>query len=323
MARSLLVSDVIERAYGDRLDQVAPDRPRIVLEPSGPTGPAEDVEVFFFSTDLYPERAPQCMQVAFGATNLRWLHTFSAGIDHPVFRSFLERGVRLSHSAGAAAEAIAHTVMLFLLALSRDFGRWVEDRHQKRWQLREFEDLAGKTVVVVGMGHIGTHVARLAGAFGMRVLGIRRRPRGDEPAETWPAERLDEAIAEADYVVLALPLSRDTRGMFDARRIGLMRPGARLVNVGRGETVDEDALAEALAGGRIAGAALDVFAEEPLPEDSPLWTLPNVIVTPHNAGLTPASAANAAEIFLDNLGRYLRDEPLRNEVTLEELGAEE
>ena len=319
MSGSILVSDVIERAYAAELDRIAPDFRRIVLTPEGPDGPVDDVEIFFFSTDLYPERAAQCMQAAFGATNLRWLHTFSAGIDHPVFRSFLERGVRLSHSAGAAAEAIAHTVMLFILALSRRWPAAFDVVRAKQWKQGEADDLGGRLVVVAGMGHIGSQVARLAHAFGMKVIGIRRRPRGDEPAETWPSERLDEALAAADYVVLALPLTNSTRRILDRRRIALLRPEARLINVGRGELVDEAALVEALASGRLAGAALDVFEEEPLPTESPLWTLPNVIVTPHTAGLTPGSAANAVEIFLDNLGRYLRGEPLRNEVTLEQL----
>jgi phosphoglycerate dehydrogenase-like enzyme len=157
-------------------------------------------------------------------------------------------------------------------------------------------------------------IARLASAFGMRVIGMRRRPVGDEPCETWPMGRLGELLALADYVVLALPLTPDTQRIMDARALARMRPGARLVNVGRGELVDETALAAALRDRRLAGAALDVFEREPLAETSQLWGLPGVIVTPHVAASTPITHHHAAEVFVENLGRWVRGQALRNEV---------
>jgi phosphoglycerate dehydrogenase-like enzyme len=164
------------------------------------------------------------------------------------------------------------------------------------------------------MGPIGLEAARLCAEFGMRPIGMRRTVQGDEPCETWTFARLDELLSTVDDLVLALPLTPDTNGLIGARELALLRPGARLVNVGRGELIDEDALVDALRRGHLAGAALDVFVTEPLPAEHPLWDLPNVIVTPHIAGATPLADDRAAAIFVDNLGRYLRGEPLRNEV---------
>ena len=167
---------------------------------------------------------------------------------------------------------------------------------------------------VVGLGPIGLEVARLGVALRMRTIGVRRTPRGDEPCETWPMARLDELLAQADALVLAVPLGDDTRHLLDARRLALLKRGAWLVNVGRGALVDEAALVAALQSGHLGGAGLDVFETEPLPPESPLWSMPNVIVTPHNSGDAPGNLDRAAAIFLDNLARYGRGEPLRNEV---------
>jgi phosphoglycerate dehydrogenase-like enzyme len=205
--------------------------------------------------------------------------------------------------------------MLYLLALSRDLPGWMRDQDARRWNPRSVRDLQGMVLAVVGLGPIGLEVARLGGHFGMQVIGLRRRPRGDEPCETWGLERLHEALARADAVVLALPLAPETERIFDATAFGRMRRGALFVNVGRGELVDEPSLVDALQAGRIAGAGLDVFAEEPLPEGSPLWALPQVIVTPHSSGTNPGNHHRATQIFLDNLGRYVRGESLRNEVS--------
>jgi phosphoglycerate dehydrogenase-like enzyme len=204
--------------------------------------------------------------------------------------------------------------ILFLLALARGLPAHVAAQRERRWAPERGEDLEGKIAAVVGLGPIGLEVVRLAQALGMRVIGMRRQPAGDEPCETWPMARLDELLARADYVVLALPLTQDTHHLLDAAALARMRPSARLVNVGRGELIDETALAAALRAGRLAGAALDVFEAEPLPETSPLWSLPGVIVTPHVAASTPTTHHHAADLFVDNLGRWVRGQPLRNEV---------
>lgn len=310
---AVLVSDHVEALHGAALDAAAPTAPRVVLGPDGPVGPLADVEVAFFSGDLYPGRSRAFFAALFGAPRLRWLHTFSAGVDHPVFRGLLDRGVRLTTSSGAAAVPIAHTVLLYLLALSRDLPAWLDAQRRRAWEPHTVRDLAGRTLGVLGLGPIGLAVARLGQAFGMRVVGMRRTVHGDEPCETWPLVRLDELLSITDDLVLALPLTAETRGILDAAAIARLRAGACVVNVGRGELIDEAALVMALRAGRLAGAALDVFETEPLPPESPLWTLPNVIVTPHSSGHTPGNDLRAAAAFLDNLGRWGRGEPLQNE----------
>jgi phosphoglycerate dehydrogenase-like enzyme len=322
MSGAILVSDWIEARFGDRLRRAAPARRLLVLRGEAVEGgdPAE-IELAFYSGDLFPARGRDFARALRGAPRLRWLHSFAAGVDHPWFQGFLARGVRLSSSSGASALPIAHTVMLYLLALSRDLPAWLAEQAARRWSPHEVDDLAGQRLGVVGLGPIGLEVARLAGAFGMRVVGFRRTPRGDEPCEARTLAELDAALPELDWLVLALPLSDATRHLLDARRLSLLPPRARLVNVGRGALVDEAALAAALAEGRLAGAALDVFETEPLPSESPLWSLPRVIVTPHSSGSSPGNHLRAAELFLENLGRFERGEPLRNEIRAGEAGA--
>jgi D-2-hydroxyacid dehydrogenase (NADP+) len=313
---AVLVSDFIEERYGGALEGAAPGVPRVVLHAGGRVqGDVGGVEVVFFSGDCYPERAAEFMSVALGLGAMRWLHTFSAGVDHPVFKGLLARGVRVTTSSGASARAVAQMAILFMLAQARGLAAHVAAQRERRWAPVQGEDLEEKVAVVVGLGPIGVEIALLAQALGMRVIGMRRRVVGDEPCETWPMARLGEALALADYVVLALPLMPETHHLLDAAAIARMRPEARLVNVGRGELVDEAALAAALRGGRIAGAALDVFEAEPLPEASPLWDLPGVLVTPHVAAATPTTHHHAAEQFVENLKRWVDGRPLRNEVT--------
>jgi phosphoglycerate dehydrogenase-like enzyme len=314
MDRAILVSDRIEAHLGEALRRAAPGFALAVLRGDAVDGDGAAVEAAFFSDDLFPERTRAFARALHAAKELRWLHIFPAGVDHPWFQSFLARGVRLTTSSGASAVPIAHTVMLYLLALSRDLPGWLRDQEARRWNERGVEDLQGRTLAVVGLGPIGLEVARLGLAFGLRVVGFRRTPRGDEPCEARPLRELDDWLPRVDWLVLALPLVEGTRHLLDARRLALLPRTARVVNVGRGALVDEGALAAALAEGRLAGAGLDVFEVEPLPERSPLWVLRNVIVTPHRSGTTPGNAARAAEIFLENLARYARREPLRNEV---------
>ena len=244
----------------------------------------------------------------------RWLHSFSAGVDNVFFRRLLERGVRVTTSSGAHAVPIAQTAILYLLALSRDLPGWLEDQRQRVWKPRMIGDLQGQVLGVVGLGPIGLEVARLGAALRMRVIGVRRRPRGDEPCETWALSELPKLFALADCLVLALPLTDDTRHLIDATALGTMKRSAVLVNVGRGELVDEAALTTALQTGSLGGAGLDVFEVEPLPPTSPLWEVPNVIITPHSSGSHSGIFHRASEIFIDNLRHYVRGELLRNEV---------
>jgi phosphoglycerate dehydrogenase-like enzyme len=313
---AILCSPVIAAEYGDRLRSISPDHDLVLVGHGAEPSEADlaRVEIGFFSGDLFPDHVREFFGAATRATATRWFHTMSAGVDSPVFGRIRDAGARLTTSSGAAAPAIARTVAMYLLALSRDLRGLTRSQAAHHWDYRPYDDLDGKRIGVVGMGPIGLDVIRLAVALGMEPIGMRRRALGDEPCETWSLERFGELTASVDALVLALPLTPETGGLLTRELIDGMRPGALFVNVGRGELVDEDALADALARGHLGGAGLDVFQTEPLPADSPFWDLPNVIVTPHNSGTTPGSPARAVEIFVANLAAYLAGEPMRNEV---------
>jgi phosphoglycerate dehydrogenase-like enzyme len=285
-----------------------------------PEAVSATVETAFFSADVFPDRSRQFFSAVRKAPKLAWLHVFNAGVDHPIYAEMLARGVRLTTSAGTAAEAIAHTAIAGLLMLARNFPRWLEDQRAHRWNpMRPPDvprDLPGQTAVIVGLGHIGSEIARLAKAFGLHVIGIRRSAIdvGDFVDELHTPDRLAEVMPRADWLIIAAPLTEATRGLIDAELLGALPGHARLINVARGEIVHEPALVEALRSGKLAGAYLDVFEREPLPEDSPLWDTPNVLVTPHNSAAASGNDRRVYEIFMDNLGRWHRGEPLLNEV---------
>ncbi len=273
-----------------------------------------DAEAAFLSPDEFPDAPAGLFRSALKAPSLKWFHTLSAGTDHPAFGALVDRGVRLTTSSGAAAVPIAQAVFMQLLALTRGLPTMLRNQADRTWDRVHGIDLANHTVAIAGMGPIGIEVARLAAAFGMRPIGLRRSVSGTEPCQTWTLDRWHEALAIADFVVLALPLTPETRLILDADAISHMRHGAIVVNVGRGELIDEPAMVEALATGQIGAAGLDVTTVEPLPGDSPLWTMGNVIITPHNSAAIPSTNAAVVEIFFDNLRRYLDGDPLRNEV---------
>lgn len=314
---ALFCTDTFFDAYADRIAEIAPDLDVIVLRPGEEVSAAdiERITVVFFSNDAWPERAAPFFKVALSTTNLAWFHSMSAGVDSPVFATFLERGARLTTSSGASAPPIAGTVMLYLLALSRGLPGWLRSQAAHEWTPEPFRELDGQRIVVIGYGPIGQEVVRLATAFRMDPVVVRRSARGDEPCPVRVLDELTDTVRDADAVVLALPLAPETRGIIDTDVIAAMAPTAVFVNVGRGELVDQAALTEALASGRLAGAGLDVFDPEPLPPDDALWDLPNVIISPHNSGSSTGTTARVAEIFLDNLARFVRGDALRNEIT--------
>lgn len=273
-----------------------------------------------------PEQVPQ----------LRWVHLYSAGanhvIDHPLFRT----PVIFTTSSGVHAINIAEYVFTVLLAWLHRLPRLLEWKQQGQWlpgteryALFMPEELQGKTIGIAGYGSIGRQVARVAKAFGMRVLAMQRGtdhrdrgfvfpgigdPEGTLPDRYYTPDQLHTMLNESDVVVIALPLTPVTRGMFNQAAFQAMKPTSFLVNIARGEICNEADLIRALEERRIAGAALDVFDQEPLPADSPLWSLPNVIMSPHITGLTPQYDERAATIFEENLRRYLAGEPLYNVV---------
>jgi phosphoglycerate dehydrogenase-like enzyme len=222
----------------------------------------------------------------------------------------------LTNGRGVFSPALAEFALAALLFFAKDLRRLVESQREGRWDPFEMQALAGRTLGVVGFGDIGRAVAARARPLGMRVLALRRRPElsrqdplVDEPLAV---DQLPELMSRADDVVVAAPLTPQTAGLVGREAIAAMKPTAVLVNVGRGPTVDEAALVDALAGGRIRGAALDVFETEPLPPGHPLWRLPNVLLSPHCADHVPGWVEAAMRPFLDNLERFRRGQPLEN-----------
>jgi phosphoglycerate dehydrogenase-like enzyme len=252
--------------------------------------------------------------------NLRWYQQWGAGADwlmrHPEIAA---SDLIITNASGVHAIQISEHILALLLAFARRFPQSMRAQLRGEWQREERQDifeLAGKTMLLIGVGAIGERTARLAAALDVRVIGVRRDPAAPAPGiERMVApERLAEVLPEADFVVLTVPLTHATCHMIGEQELRLMKPTAYIVNIGRGGTIDEAALIRALAEGWIAGAGLDVFEKEPLPADSPLWGMENVIITAHYAGATPHYNERALAIFLDNLRRYKAGEPMRNVV---------
>ena len=257
------------------------------------------------------------------AGRLRFIQVCAAGHEHFPATRLAAAGVRLASGRGVNTNAVAEHAMALMLALARQLHTGRDHQRARHWRgmvpdlaARE-EELAGKRLLIYGLGGIGARLARLASAFDMRVLGIRRDAgkRSEGVEEVHPPGALLRLLPEADFVALTCPLNEATRGVIDARALRAMQPGACLVNVARGACVDEGALVEALRGGRIAGAGVDVTTEEPLPPESALWDLENVVLTPHTAGETRRYEDNVVDLLLENLERLWRgEERLRNQV---------
>jgi glyoxylate/hydroxypyruvate reductase len=251
---------------------------------------------------------------------LRWVQGTAAGVGETVRRAGLTEDelarVSITSAAGVHAGPLAEFAMFGLLAFTRGLPRLLADTQGRRWEHYPVHELAGRTLLVVGLGGIGREVARLAAAFGMRVVAVNRTGHADCAAadEVHPTSSLTDLMPSADAVVVTLPLTEETEGLLDAATIALLPAGAVVVNVGRGGVIDEQALIQALQEERLAGAALDVFATEPLPQDSPLWRLPNVLISPHTAALSVRENERIVALFTENLRRYLRGEDLTNRV---------
>jgi phosphoglycerate dehydrogenase-like enzyme len=251
------------------------------------------------------------------AVRLQWVQAANVGVDGMLFPGLVQSDVILTNAGGAADRPIAESVVGFIVAMAKGFPPMFQDQHAHVWGERDTERIFGRRLLVVGPGPIGRAVARACvHGLGMRAEAVGRAARtGDADFERIRGvDDLPTAVADADVVVDALPLTPQTRRLFDADVFASMKPTARFVNIGRGGTVDEPALIAALREGRIAGAALDVFEEEPLPPESPLWDLPNVIVSPHTSGNVVGWQADFAAVFYDNVERWIAGQPLRNVV---------
>lgn len=244
------------------------------------------------------------------APRLKWIHVMSAGLETLPFPKLQDRGILLTNVRGIHAIPMAEYTFAAMLHISRRMGELAQAQREKRWAKRlRVTELWDKTLGIVGVGAIGREIARRAKVFGMYTLGVNTDGRSVEGVdETWATHDLKKVLARCDFVVVAVPLISSTRRLIDREAIASMKETAYLINVARGPVVDEAVLAEALEQKRIAGAVLDVFDEEPLPEDHPFWTMDNVMVTPHISGLSPMYMTRGVDLFIENLSYYTRGE---------------
>ena len=279
------------------------------------------------TTDLKhaAEQLPDCeILVAWGfnniqpiygmAKNLRWIHALTAGVEFLLFPETQNSPVLISNSKGIHGIPMAEHVLGMMLSFTRRLPLLQQQQQKHLWQRPPIDDLQeinGKTMAVVGLGAIGREIARKAKAMDMRVVAAKREMTQEPFVDRlYRPEQLLEMLAEADFVVVALPLTDATNGLFGREQFAAMKPSAYFINVSRGAVVKEEPLLECLKAGRIAGAGLDVFVEEPLPAANPFWDLPNVIITPHLAAISPVYLDRAIKLFADNLSRYIADKPL-------------
>ncbi len=249
------------------------------------------------------------------APRVRWVQATSAGIGQLLRRTGLDRSdIVFTTASGVHAVPLAEFAALAMLYFAKQVPRLLLQQREHRWERFAGRELRGRTVAIVGLGKIGMEVARVSRALGLRVTGTRRgSPVADAAVDAQrPLGELRELLADADFVVLAVPHTAETEGLIGAAELSVMRRGAVLVNIARGKVVDEPGLIEALRSGQLGGAALDVFAQEPLPPESPLWDMPNVLVNPHSASTADSENAKLTDLFRENLRRYLDGQPLLN-----------
>lgn len=332
---NVLVTTQADESLIQQLREISP-RLNLVHHPAHAPGEIppdlwDDVEVLF-TWDVLPDRevAPQ----------LRWVQVLSAGVDHVVDNPlFADQEVLLTTTSGIHSVTMAEYALSMMLAFAHRLPEMIRNQQTHDWPADKGDRftpqlLRGATLGVVGYGSVGRELARLARAFGMEVLATKRDvmhpasraeyvepgtgdPEGALVHRLYPAQALKSMLRDCDYVVVLTPRTPDTKALLDEQVIESMKPGAVLVNQARGGLVDEAALERALRSGALRGAALDVFAEEPLPEDSPLWDLPNVFISPHISGMLPDYVNRASEVFESNLRRYLSNRDLLNVVDWE------
>ena len=254
------------------------------------------------------------------APRVEWIHSFSAGVERVATPAVRERRLLVTNARGVFSRPIAEYVVMMLLAVARRLPQLLELQRERTWQPLRARELSGMTVGIIGFGSIGLELSRLLEPFGTRVVAVRRHPdRGAEGtnAEIHGADALDEVLRTADAIVLTAPLTGETEDLIGARELSVMRPGAWLYNIARGRLIDERALRAALAAGTIGGAVLDVFRDEPLPPDSPLYDTPNLIITPHTSWASDQVVRRSFELFVGNLRRFVAGQPLDNLVDLD------
>ncbi len=261
---------------------------------------------------------PEVLRVMQRAPKLEWIHAMYAGLDRSLFPELVESPIPLTNGSGVFSQSLGEFVMLGVLYFAKDVPRRMQAKAEHRWDVFDNVEIRKQTIGIVAHGDIGRAVASRAKALGMRVLATRRNPSlraGDEHVDrVYAAGDLHAMLPECDYVAVTAPLTKETTGLIGKREFDLMKPSAVILNVGRGPVIDESAMIEALRTNRIRGAALDVFDVEPLPPDSPLWSLDNVLLTSHCADHVEGWVESAVVFFVEQFARWRKGEPLRNVV---------
>lgn len=313
----ICISSVMVEHLAQAISQEHPAAEVITLAPDGTFSAEPDgTDVFCFSVDLALQR--ESMKAAAALMHqpgLVWVQAPGAGVELPLWTDAMDRGVRLTSAAGVHAEPVAQYIFTQILHWHRQVPRHQQQQADRAWQTVVSDDLTTKTLGIVGLGGIGLAAARIAKAFGMDVVALRRTP-GSYPNvdRCLGPDDLHELLNVSDFVALCLPLNDSTRHLIGAAEFAAMGADTVLINVARGPVVNQDELIEALTTHTIAAASLDVTDPEPLPADSPLWALPNCAITPHDAGYSPLAPQRLATLFLENLALFVADAPLRNEV---------
>ncbi len=294
------------------VEQISTAAPGAEIVNAGQTRIAEELP----EADIYCGHAkvPVDWEAVVRRGRLRWIQSSAAGLDHCLVPPVVESEIVVTSASGILADQVAEHALALMGAWFRSLPVFFAAQQRREFVRRPTRDLHGKTVGIVGFGGVGRRIAELLAPYRTRILATDVFP-VDRPAHVealWPAERLDDLLPQVDVLVLAAPLTPATRGMIDARRLQRLKPTALLVNMARGPLVVEADLIEALSRERLAGAVLDVTEQEPLPPESPLWDLPNVLITPHVAGQSARRIDDMTEFFCDNLQRYLSGRPLRN-----------
>jgi phosphoglycerate dehydrogenase-like enzyme len=320
------ITSPLEPEHVARMRAIAPNRVEIVHEPDllppvryqGDHNGAPDFALTAAQMDRWRSHLARATILwdfppdgLASAPNVRWVQTTSSGIGQRVARlGLVESDLIVTTARGVHADALAEFVFLVLLGHTKDLARLQRDQRARHWERYCGGELAGKAIAVIGAGQVGARVGAIARAFNMQVLAVVSRPTSERKAELCADEvlgpqALHAALARADYVVLATPHTPQTERMIDAAALAAMKRGAVLINIARGQVVDEAALIAALRSGHVGAAALDVAEIEPLPASSPLWDMPNVLISPHSASTAPSENAKITDIFCHNLGCYL------------------
>ena len=321
------VAETLERRFQGAVPEVAVRTVAYEIDGTCLREPSETEALFhYFPNDRFSGRnfgADELRRLWRLAPRLRWIQTNASGVDGLIFPELIDSGIVLASGASVNSGPVAESVMALLLAVAKRIPQHVRHQERHAWQRYQKLELRGSRAVVIGYGHIGEEVGRLCKAFGMQVVAVRRDATKPSPhadavfgAEDLTSDRRSVLLQDADFVILTLAATPGQPAVIGKAELAAMRPSAWLINVSRGSMIVESALIEALRVGRIAGAALDVFQQEPLPTESPLWDLPNVLVTPHNSASSPRQDERTLDLFVENFRRWVSGAPLLNVVDM-------